>query len=166
LPLEKKFSQLIKLLYKYSGKEVVVLIDEYDAPIIDNMNNTSLADENRKILQNFYNVLKNTEEYIKFVFVTGISKFTKTSIFSKFNNLTEINLQDDYSTICGITHNELKEYYTDHIQVMADKNNYTYEETLDKIDFFYDGYSWDGINNVFNPNSTLRALDEKKFLSF
>ncbi|MDR3291531.1 MAG: AAA family ATPase [Methanobrevibacter sp.] len=166
LLLEKKFSQLIKLLYKSGGKKVVVLIDEYDAPIIDNINNTSLADENREIVQNFYNILKTSEEYIKFVFVTGISKFTKTSIFSKFNNLTELTLDDDYSTICGISHDELKEYYSDHIQVMADKNNYTYEETLERIDFFYDGYSWDGINKVFNPNSTLHSLAQKEFQSF
>ncbi|MDR3223407.1 MAG: AAA family ATPase [Methanobrevibacter sp.] len=104
LSLEKKFSQLIKLLHKHERKKIVVLIDEYDAPIIDNINNTILADENRKILQNFYNVLKNTEKHIKFVFVTGITKFTKTSIFSKFNNLTDITLDEDYSNICGISH--------------------------------------------------------------
>ncbi|MDR3223797.1 MAG: ATP-binding protein [Methanobrevibacter sp.] len=162
-----KFNELIEGLSKLSStNEIVVLIDEYDAPITDNITNTKVADENREILQNFYNVLKNAEKYIKFVFVTGISKFTKTSVFSKFNNLTELSLHDEYSTICGITHEELKKYYKDHIQFMARENNYTYEETLEKFDFFYDGYSWDGVNNVFNPNSTLRALDEKKFLSF
>ncbi|MDR3222930.1 MAG: ATP-binding protein [Methanobrevibacter sp.] len=161
-----KFSKLIYNLYKNKNNKVVVLIDEYDAPIINKITNNKLANENREILQNFYNVLKTSEEYIKFVFVTGISKFTKTSIFSKFNNLTELTLDDDYSTICGMTHNELKNYYGDHIQVMADKNNYTYEETLDKINYFYDGYSWDGVNNVFNPNSTLRGLSQKKFQSF
>ncbi|MDR2545030.1 MAG: ATP-binding protein [Methanobrevibacter sp.] len=162
-----KFTKLIKELSKLSKtNEIVVLIDEYDTPIIDNINNTELADENRKILQNFYNVLKNSEEYIKFVFITGISKFTKTSIFSKFNNLTELTLDKDYSTICGITHNELKKYYSDHIQVLADENNYSFDEALEKINYFYDGYSWDGINNVFNPNSTLRALSQKKFSSF
>ncbi|MDR3290810.1 MAG: ATP-binding protein [Methanobrevibacter sp.] len=166
LPTDYNFHVLIKKLYGNNGKKIVVLIDEYDAPIIDNITNTTVANENRKIMQNFYNVLKASEEHIKFVFVTGISKFTKTSIFSKFNNLTELTLDDDYSTICGITHNELKKYYNDHIQVMADKNNYTYEETLDKINYFYDGYSWDGKNNVFNPYSTLRGLSQKKFQGF
>ncbi|MDR2544986.1 MAG: AAA family ATPase, partial [Methanobrevibacter sp.] len=100
-----KFKNLIEELSKLSKtNEIVVLIDEYDAPIINNINNNKLADENREILQNFYNVLKNSEEYIKFVFIIGISKFTKTSIFSKFNNLTELTLDKDYSTICGITH--------------------------------------------------------------
>jgi Holliday junction resolvase-like predicted endonuclease len=162
-----KFNELIDGLSKLSNtNEIVVLIDEYDAPITDNITNTKVVDENREILQNFYNVLKNTEKYLKFVFVTGISKFAKTSVFSKFNNLTELSLRDDYSTICGITHDELKKYYKDHIHFMARENNCTYEETLEKFDFFYDGYSWDGVNNVFNPNSTLSALDEKKFLSF
>jgi hypothetical protein len=161
-----KFSKLIYNLYKNKNNKVVVLIDEYDAPIINEIMDNNLANENREILQNFYNVLKISEEFIKFVFVTGITKFTKTSIFSKFNNLTELSLRDDYSTICGINHDELKKYYKDHIQFMARENNCTFEETLKKFDFFYDGYSWDGVNNVFNPNSTLSALDEKKFLSF
>ncbi|MDR2544301.1 MAG: AAA family ATPase, partial [Methanobrevibacter sp.] len=162
-----KFSKLIYKIHKNNEeKDVIVLIDEYDAPIIDNLSNTSLEDENRRILQNFYNVLKNSEEYIKFVFITGINKFTKTSIFSKFNNLKELSLNDDYSTICGITHQELEDNYHEHIQNIADENNYTYKEAMNKFNHFYDGYSWDGENNVFNPYSTLNALDERKFLSF
>ncbi|MDR1819484.1 MAG: ATP-binding protein [Methanobrevibacter sp.] len=162
-----KFKNLIEELSKLSKtNEIVVLIDEYDAPIINNINNNKLADENREILQNFYNVLKNSEKFIKFVFITGISKFTKTSIFSKFNNLTELTLDEDYSTICGITHEELKKYYHNHIQILADKNNYSFDEAIERINYFYDGYSWDGIKNVFNPNSTLKALSQKKFSSF
>ncbi|MDR3291922.1 MAG: AAA family ATPase [Methanobrevibacter sp.] len=160
------FGQLIKDLFQKSENKVIVLINEYDAPIIDNITNSKLVDENREILQNFYNVLKTSEKYLKFVFVTGISKFTKTSMFSKFNNLTEITLDEDYSMICGISHEELENYYHDHIQLVADKNSYSYSETLDKIDFFYDGYSWDGKNRVFNPYSTLHVLAQKKFSSF
>jgi hypothetical protein len=166
LPADFNFSVLIEDLFNKTNEKIVVLIDEYDSPIIDNITNSTVADENRETLQNFYNILKTSEKYIKFAFVTGISKFTKTSIFSKFNSLTELTLDDDYSTICGITHDELKEYYNDHIQLMADQSNYTYEETLEKINFFYDGYSWDGKNRVFNPYSTLRALSQKKFQSF
>jgi hypothetical protein len=162
-----KFKELIEELSKLSEtKKIVVLIDEYDAPIIDNLNDPKLADANRIILQNFYNILKNSEEYLKFVFITGISKFTKTSVFSKLNNLTELTLDKNYSTICGITHDELKKYYSNHIQVLADAKNYTYEKALDKINYHYDGYSWDGIYNVFNPNSTLMALAQKEFKSF
>ncbi|MDR2544236.1 MAG: AAA family ATPase, partial [Methanobrevibacter sp.] len=97
-----EFSKLIYKIYKNNEeKEVIVLIDEYDAPILDHINNTGLANDNRKILQNFYNVLKNNEEHLKFVFITGITKFTKTSIFSKFNNFVELSLHEDYTTICG-----------------------------------------------------------------
>ncbi|MDR2545433.1 MAG: AAA family ATPase [Methanobrevibacter sp.] len=160
-----KFGELIEKLSEKENK-VVVLIDEYDAPILSNLNDITLANENRKVLQEFYNVLKESEKYIKFVFITGLSKFTKVSIFSTFNNLTEITLDKDYSTICGITHEELKKHYSNHIQVLADENNYSFDETLERIDYFYDGYSWDGISNVFNPNSTLRALSQKRFSSF
>ncbi|MDR2545777.1 MAG: ATP-binding protein, partial [Methanobrevibacter sp.] len=101
-----------------------------------------------------------------FVFITGITKFTKTSIFSKFNNFVELSLHEDYTTICGITHNEFKHYYHDQIEVMALKNKLTYNEVLDKFNHWYDGYSWDGINKVYNPFSTLNALYERKFMGF
>jgi len=164
-----KFKELIEKLAEFNEyKEIVVLVDEYDVPIINNITNTKLVDENREILQNFYNILKNSEKYIKFVFITGISKldkifdfvglenrkfskFTKTSIFSKFNNLTELILDKDYSTICGISHEELKRYYSDHIRVLADENDYSFDEALERINYFHDGYSWDRVNNVFNP---------------
>ncbi|MDR1818779.1 MAG: AAA family ATPase [Methanobrevibacter sp.] len=163
----RKFSQLIEELAKLSDtKQIVVLIDEYDAPILDHIDNTNLANDNRKILQNFYNVLKNNEKHLKFVFITGITKFTKTSIFSKFNNFVELSLHEDYTTICGITHEEFKHYYHDQIEVMALKNKLTYNEVLDKFNHWYDGYSWDGINKVYNPFSTLNALYERKFMGF
>jgi hypothetical protein len=161
-----KFSQLIEKLSKKNKNKVVVLIDEYDAPIIKNISSLKIADKNREILQEFYNVLKISEKYLEFVFFTGITKFTKTSIFSTINNLTELTLDDDYSTICGITHQELETYYHNHIQVISDENNESYESVLDKINYFYDGYSWDGINRLFNPYSTLRALSQKEFSSF
>ncbi|MDR1819251.1 MAG: ATP-binding protein [Methanobrevibacter sp.] len=161
-----KFGNLIKELSKNNKSNAVVLIDEYDAPILSNLDDMTLANKNRKVLQEFYNVLKESEKYLKFVFITGLNKFTKVSIFSTFNNLTELTLDKDYSTICGITHEELKKYYKNHIQILADENNYSFDEALERIDYFYDGYSWDGINNVFNPNSTLRALAQKEFQSF
>ncbi|MDR3291052.1 MAG: ATP-binding protein [Methanobrevibacter sp.] len=161
-----KFGQLIEKLAENNNNNVVVLIDEYDAPILKNLSNLKIANKNREILQEFYNVLKESEEYLKFVFITGLSKFTKVSVFSTFNNLSELTLDENYSNICGISHEELKNHYKDHIQVMADKNNYSCQETLDKINKFYDGYSWDGKNRVFNPYSTLNALSQKKFQSF
>ncbi|MDR3292274.1 MAG: ATP-binding protein [Methanobrevibacter sp.] len=161
-----KFGQLIEKLSENNKNNVVVLIDEYDAPILKNLSNLEISNKNREILQEFYNVLKESEKYLKFVFITGLSKFTKVSVFSTFNNLSELTLDENYSNICGITHEELKNHYKDHIQVMANKNNYSYQETLDKINKFYDGYSWDGKNRVFNPYSTLSALSQKEFQSF
>jgi hypothetical protein len=164
-PYTIKFDELIKKLSEKKNK-VVVLIDEYDAPILSHLDDMRLANKNREILQEFYNVLKESDDYLKFVFITGLTKFTKVSVFSTFNNLTELSLDKDYSTICGITHQELKDCYHDHIQVLADENNYTYKEAWDKINDYYDGYSWDGTSNVFNPLSTLRALAQKEFAPF
>jgi len=161
-----KFRDLIQELSEKNKKEVVVLIDEYDAPILDHFNNTTLASGNRKILQDFYNVLKNEEKFLKFVFITGISKFTKTSIFSKFNNFTELSLDKRFATICGITQEELEKNYEENIENLAKQNNLTYDEAIEKIKYFYDGYSWNGKERVYNPNSTLRCLDLETFTSF
>ncbi|KZX10751.1 ATP-binding protein [Methanobrevibacter filiformis] len=166
LPASSNFLQLIEEIHEIANKEVVVLIDEYDAPILDNINNAEIADNNRRLLQDFYNVLKSSEEHLRFVFITGITKFTKTSIFSKLNNLTELTLDARYSTICGITHQELEYYYKDQIQELSEKLNYSYKETLNKINFYYDGYSWDGKNKVFNPYSTITAFKQERISSY
>ncbi|MDR2544561.1 MAG: ATP-binding protein [Methanobrevibacter sp.] len=166
ISLRKKFSNLIMELYNTINKQVVVLIDEYDAPILNNIKNQDLADANRETLQNFYQTLKNSDEYLKFVFITGITKFIHTSIFSKLNNLTDISLLSDYSTICGITHKELNDYLGVHIQTFADKNNMVYDEALSKINYWYDGYSFDGKKKVFNPFSTLSALKNGKLSKY
>jgi hypothetical protein len=160
-----KFGELIEKLSEKENK-LVVLIDEYDAPILNHINNIDLANKNREILQEFYNVLKDSEDYLKFVFITGISKFTKTSIFSNFNNFVELSLHEDYTTICGITPKELEYYYHDQIKNMGLKNKLTYDEVLDKFHYWYDAYSWDGVNKVFNPFSTLNVLYEREFMGF
>ncbi|GAA5818416.1 MAG: AAA family ATPase [Methanobrevibacter sp. CfCl-M3] len=166
ISIRKKFSNLIKELYDSNSKEVIVLVDEYDAPILDNIDNKELADTNRKMLQSFYQTLKNKDEFLKFVFITGISKFIHTSIFSKLNNPTDITLLDNYSTICGITHKELDEYCNEHIHLFADKNNMSYDEALSMINYWYDGYSFDGEKKVFNPFSTLSALKNGKLSKY
>ncbi|GAA5819155.1 MAG: ATPase AAA [Methanobrevibacter sp. CfCl-M3] len=158
-----KLTELILRIHKKYDKKVVVLVDEYDAPILDNISNSDLVDANRKTLQSFYQALKNSDEYIEFIFITGISKFIHTSIFSKLNNPRDITLLDNYSTICGITHEELEKYCNDHIQIFANKNNIAYDEVLSKINYWYDGYSFDGKKKVFNPFSTLSALKNNEF---
>ncbi|MDR3063595.1 MAG: AAA family ATPase, partial [Methanobrevibacter sp.] len=166
LPVPSNFSNLIEEIHEITNKRVVVLVDEYDAPILDNINNDEIADDNRRFLQNFYNVLKNSEKHLRFVFITGITKFAKTSIFSKLNNLLEITLDPKYSTICGITHKELEFYYKDQIQALSRELAISYKETLDRINFYYDGYSWDGENKVFNPFSTIIAFKQNRVSSY
>ncbi|KZX14474.1 ATP-binding protein [Methanobrevibacter filiformis] len=163
LPADYNFAVLIKKLHETAGKKIVVLIDEYDAPILDNIDDEDLADANRKTLQNFYMTLKNSDKYIEFIFITGISKFIHTSIFSKLNNPRDITLSEEYSTICGITHVELESYCSHYIQSLADKENMKYEEVLYEINHWYDGYSFDGEKRVFNPYSTLSALKIGEF---
>ncbi|KZX10321.1 ATP-binding protein [Methanobrevibacter filiformis] len=163
ISVRKKFSNLIMELYNSTGEKVVVLIDEYDAPILDNINNEELADANREVIESFYRALKNKDEYLRFVFITGISKFTHTSIFSKLNNPTDISLSNKYSTICGITHEELTDYCSHYIQFLADGENMDYNAALNEINHWYDGYSFDGEHNVFNPYSTLSALKSGEF---
>jgi hypothetical protein len=110
--------------------------------------------------------LKNSDEYIDFIFITGISKFIHTSIFSKLNNPTDISLLGDYSTICGITHEELNDYCSGYVQAFADKNGIDYDVALSKINYWYDGYSFDGKKKVFNPFSTLSALKNSKLSQY
>ncbi|GAA5818066.1 MAG: ATPase AAA [Methanobrevibacter sp. CfCl-M3] len=166
ISLKKKFSNLIIDLHGLNGMEVVVLVDEYDAPILNNINNPELADANREVLQNFYQSLKNKDEYLKFVFITGISKFIHTSIFSKLNNPSDITLLSDYSTICGITQDELIENYQDYLYTFAEKNNMDYDEGVEEFNRWYDGYSFDGEKKVFNPFSTLSALKNGKLSKY
>jgi hypothetical protein len=144
----------------------VVLVDEYDAPILDNINNPELADANRRTLQSFYLGLKNSDEYIDFIFITGISKFIHTSIFSKLNNPSDITLLSDYSTICGITQTELIENFQNYLHTFAEKNKIKYNEVINEFNHWHDGYSFDGKKKVFNPFSTLSALKNGKFSQY
>ncbi|MDR0911532.1 MAG: AAA family ATPase [Methanobrevibacter sp.] len=141
-----KFGQLIEEISLKYEKKIVILVDEYDFPIINNMNNIKIAKGNRKILSEFYQVLKTSEKYIQFLFLTGVSKFSKTTIFSKLNNLTDLTIDHRYSTICGYTNDELNKYFKEHIIELADEKGDSYGKTLNNIKNCYDGYSWDGEN--------------------
>ncbi|MDR0912799.1 MAG: ATP-binding protein [Methanobrevibacter sp.] len=164
--LKTKFGELIKKISEKHDQKVVILIDEYDFPIIDNMNDIKTAEENRTILSEFYQVLKKSEDYIQFLFLTGVSKFSKTTIFSKLNNLTDLTIDSRYSTICGYTQEELNSYFNKYILELGDKKGDSYDETLNNIKNCYDGYSWDGENFLYNPNSILKTLDQKKYGNF
>ncbi|MDR0911830.1 MAG: ATP-binding protein [Methanobrevibacter sp.] len=161
--LSDKFETLIEKIAKKTGKKLVILIDEYDKAIIDNLSNLDVAEDNRKILSEFYEVMKTMEKYIHFIFITGVSKFSKTSIFSKLNNLTDLTLNPEYSAICGYTQVDLETHFNEHIQILANNLNYSYTKTMDLIKLWYNGYSWDGKTKVYNPYSTLILLFNKYF---
>ncbi|MDR3291089.1 MAG: ATP-binding protein [Methanobrevibacter sp.] len=159
-----KFSELIENVCKNTGKEVVVLIDEYDKPILANADNEKIATDIRDdVLKDFYGVLKSVENSIKFVFITGVSKFAKTSIFSDLNNLVDLTIREEFSTICGYTQKELEDYFKDFIIVSSEKHKKRKEDLIESIKNWYNGYSWDGVNFLYNPYSILSFFDTNEF---
>jgi hypothetical protein len=164
--LNSKFKELIQKICEKTGKKLVVLIDEYDKPIIDKISNIQVANDNREILSNFYQILKGTDKYLRFIFLTGVSKFSKTTIFSKLNNLTDITLNPKYSMICGYTKEELKEHFSEYIADFSKKNNIDTKSTFEIIKKWYNGYSWDGENLLYNPFSIISFLNSGEFNNY
>ncbi len=165
---KEKFANLIQNLAAKENKRVVVLIDEYDKPIIDyfESENINIAEENRKKLKNFYSVLKHQDRNIKFLFITGVSRFTKVSIFSDVNNLDDITLHRDYAKMLGYTYEELEKNFGFHLDKWAQQEGITRADLMDRLREEYNGYSWDGKNFVYNPDSIHKALSESSFGSY
>ncbi len=153
--LKGRFRELILKLYEKFNQKVVVLIDEYDKPILDNIEDVDRAIEMREILKDFYSVLKDADPYLKFVFITGVSKFSKVSLFSGLNNLYDISLNPEYATICGYTQRELESVFADRLK----------DVDLEEVKRWYNGYSWLG-EPVYNPFDVLCFLAEKRFRPF
>ncbi|MFN8578237.1 MAG: AAA family ATPase [Candidatus Sericytochromatia bacterium] len=150
------FENLIIELSKI-GK-VVILIDEYDKPIVEVIEDKQLTINNRTILKSFYETIKSCDEYIKFCFLTGVSKFSKISVFSSLNNLIDLTLDPRFPIITGITEEELYKDFDEHIKSLAMKLNNTEEETKHILKNWYNGYSWNGKDFVYNPYSILKVL--------
>ncbi len=159
-----KFQELIIKLSE--NGQVVIIIDEYDKPIIDYIDNLSKAEENRKILKNFYSVLKDLDKHIKFFFITGVSKFSKVSIFSDLNNLEDITIDDNFSQIVGWTKEEIEKYFPEYIQDIAKKYENVFPDIMFEIQKWYNGYSWDGITKVYNPWSLMRLFKSQEFSNY
>ena len=158
---------LIEGLYEKYGQKVVVLIDEYDKPMLDHLTNLQTAEANRDILRGFYGILKSMDKYLRFTFITGVTKFAKTSIFSGLNYLYDISLSMKYANICGITNANLNEYFDEHISKLTSLSDFNHIANLhDEILKWYDGYSWDGKTRVLNPFSLLCFFAHKKFFGF
>ena len=167
LDIKSLFKDLLKKVSKKYGK-IVLLIDEYDKPITDFLEFPPYeeAKKNQGIMRKFYSVLKRAEPYLKFFFVTGVSKFSKVSMFSELNNLTDITLHPDYATITGYTQAELNANFEEHLQLVEQRQKMSREELIKKMAYWYDGFSWDGINKLYNPFGTLNFLDQKRFRNF
>ena len=159
------FSELIKKLYEKYEQQVVVLIDEYDKPITEYLEdlNYEVAEANQRIMKGFYGILKSHDDHIRFLFITGITKFTRVSIFSELNHLKDITLDERFATLCGYTQAEIEHYFPEGIANLATKYGYSQEQCLQKLKDWYDGFSWDGVNFLYNPFSFLRVMDTRTF---
>lgn len=160
---EDRLSEMIRTLYKRTGHKVVFLVDEYDKPLLETLENESLHEANRTQLRAFYTVLKSSDAYVRFSFLTGVTRFSKVSIFSGLNNLDDISMVSDFSAICGFTEAELEANFAPELTLLAEKLNVSYEETLARLKEKYDGYRFieDG-ESVYNPFSLLKALRDRR----
>jgi hypothetical protein len=164
--LSNLFGELIEELHEKTGKRIVVLIDEYDRAIIDNISNMGVLESNQKVLRGFYNVLKESDEFIELIFITGVSKFANMSIFSALNSPIDMTLDKNFASICGYTHQELKDSFNEYINKIKDIFNFNYDEMIDKLNYWYDGYSWDGKTKVYSPYSVLELFYYEEFSNY
>ncbi len=157
------FGELILTLAKEN--KVVVLIDEYDAPILDSLHKENLQ-EIKELLRSFYKVLKEQEENIRFIFITGISKFSKLGVFSALNNLNDITLSPRYSTIAGYTKEEIKTTFSEYTDRITRELSLSETEFEEQLKHYYNGYSWDGKKSVYNPFSVLQLFGHNDFAPY
>ena len=164
----KRFTSLIQAAYQQTGKQVVILVDEYDKPLLQTMGvNNELNEHYRNTLKAFYSVIKTCDEYIRFAFLTGVTKFSKISIFSDLNNLRDISMEEDYAGICGITQTELETNFQPDIQTLATRQNMDYAQALAILKQWYDGYLFHPAGEgMYNPFSLLNAFVKKEIKSY
>ena len=162
-----RLKDLVENAYKQTGENVVVIIDEYDAPLLDVVHEKENLQPLRRIMQNFYSPLKMLDPYLEFTFITGITKFAQLSIFSEINNLDNISMYNQYSAICGISKKELTTQMKPDVAALGEALGMTYEECLAELTRFYDGYHFsEKSEDVFNPFSLLKALNARKIAPY
>ncbi|MGP1460970.1 MAG: ATP-binding protein [Bacteroides sp.] len=162
--LSGRFSAVIKQAYEVSKKRVVILIDEYDKPLLETLGNPELNEANRVLLRAFYEVLKQCDLYIRFAFLTGITKFSKTTLFSSVNNLKDITLHNDYAAICGFTEEELTQCFAFEIERLAEAEQCSVEKVRATLKKKYDGYCFARKGeNIYNPFSLLNVLADSAY---
>ncbi len=163
--LKTLFAELLEQLAKQYDK-VVLLIDEYDKPLIDYLDNIEQAKANQQTLKKFYSVIKDSDPYLEFMLITGVSKFSKVSIFSDLNNLYDLTLDDSAATLTGYTQVELECYFEPYMPTAEKRLKLSRTELLAKLQHWYNGYSWDTENYVYNPFSILNFFQAKRFRNF
>ena len=160
-------TSIIERAYKQTGKQVAVIIDEYDAPLLEVLHEDENLNAMRKVMQEFYVPLKANERFIKFCFITGITKFSQLSIFSTINNLKNVTLLPRFSAICGITDEEVRTFFKEDIETMAGHLGYTPEEMYERIKLRYDGYHFAGVSeDIYNPFSLINAFGDEELQNY
>ena len=162
--LEERFRRLLAMAVKQTGRNAVVLVDEYDKPLLETITDDDLEEHNKAVFKGFFSTLKSYDHYLKFVFLTGVTKFSKVSIFSDLNQLQDISLNKNYAGICGITDKEMRFCFMPEIESMAQSNSMSVEECLDGLRRQYDGYHFHpDSEGMYNPFSLVNALTNKEF---
>ena len=173
----RRFAQVLRRAHEQTGRRCVVLIDEYDKPLLDVMDTNytievsgqrrQLEDWNREVLRGFYSVFKAADNDLQFVLLTGVTKFAQVSVFSGFNQANDISMSEKYEALCGITQEELERYLAEPIDAMAEKLGITHDEVLQRLKAQYDGYHFSiAMKDIYNPFSLLRAFDELRIDSY
>lgn len=165
--LASRFSDLIIRAHEQTRQRVVVLIDEYDNPLINTINDQEIHDRNLSLLKSIYSNLKDLDAHIKFSLLTGVTRFSKLTIFSGLNNLLDITLDKRYATICGITEDELKENFTEGIRTLGENEGWSYDDTLSGLKKYYDGYHFTSISpDIYNPFSIMCAMTQQEISNY
>ena len=161
---EERFYHIIRMAYEHTGERVVILVDEYDKPMLQTINNPELQDKYRNTLKPFYGVMKSMDGYIKFALLTGVTKFGKVSVFSDLNNLEDISWDRNYFDICGISEQELPDNFSDDIQALADANGQTFTQACEQLKADYDGYHFYPYSpGIYNPFSLLNTFKKRQY---
>lgn len=164
---ELRFKGIVQRACEKTGERVVILVDEYDKPMLQAINDEALTNEYQKTLKAFYSVLKTQDGYIKFAFLTGVTKFGKVSVFSDLNNLEDISMNERYIDICGITEKELHTYFDEEVETLGRKNGICKDDCYTKLKNQYDGYHFEtGTVGIYNPYSLLNTLKNMKFSDY
>jgi hypothetical protein len=161
--IQNKFAELIKKISKKTNKKVVILIDEYDKPIVDHIDDTEKATKNREIMRDFFGILKSSDRFLRFVFLTGVSKFSRVSIFSELNNIRDITFSKQFATLLGYTQTELESYFDSYIKNLGSVLEIKKPVLLTKIKTWYNGYSWNAKDKIYNPYSILNLFVDQQF---